>query len=259
VLPAPCYVVSDLHLGAHTAGLESRFRGFLRALDGRAGSLLIAGDLFDFWFEWRTVVPRPAYRVLAALADLRDRGLPILWIAGNHDCWGGDVLQRDVGVQYHVGPWTGEIAGWRVRVEHGDGLRAREDRRYRALRTVLRHPLSIALFRRLHPDFATRVATGSSEASRTHRALDGGSGLRAVAFRQLNDEPSLDAVIYGHSHVPSLDRAPGGGVYANAGSWLDQPTFLRIDAERAVLARWTESAEEESLHVLDRPPEKALG
>jgi UDP-2,3-diacylglucosamine hydrolase len=109
-------------------------------------------DLFDFWFEWKRVIPRAGYRVLAALADLADDGVEIVWIAGNHDCWGGEVLRHDVGVQYVLGTWRGEIAGWVTRIDHGDGLRDVEDRRYRALRVVLRNGLAIRAFRWLHPD-----------------------------------------------------------------------------------------------------------
>lgn len=232
---------------------------FLRALKGRAASLVINGDLFDFWFEWRTVVPRRGVRVLAALADLKEAGTETLWIAGNHDCWGGDVLRDDFGLSYHVGTWDGELAGWRTRIDHGDGLREVEDRRYRALRAVLRHPLSVRAFRLLHPDLASRLAIGSSQASRTHRALDGGAGLRSVAMRALADSSSLDLVVYGHSHVPALERAPTGGVYANAGSWLEAPTFLRISPERIELRSFDGSPEGVRLDALDRRPEKALG
>jgi UDP-2,3-diacylglucosamine hydrolase len=86
-------------------------------------ALVINGDLFEFWFEWRHVIPRTGFRTLAAVAAFADAGIPCLWIAGNHDCWGGEVLTVDAGVTYVEGPWRGAIAGWRTHVEHGDGLR----------------------------------------------------------------------------------------------------------------------------------------
>jgi len=233
-------------------------REFLRFLTGRAGSLVINGDLFDFWFEWRSVIPRTGFRVLAALADLADAGVDVLWIAGNHDCWGGDVLRRDVGVTYHVGPWVGDIAGWHARVEHGDGLRSVEDRRYRLLRGVIRHPLSVRAFRLLHPDVASRLANGSSHASRTYRAHDEGAGLREIAMSALGADPALDLVVFGHSHVAALERAPGGGVYANPGSRLDAPAFLRVTPDRVELRRWSGLPEGERVDALDRATEKAL-
>lgn len=258
VLPAPAYVISDSHLGFATTGVERSLIRFIRHLTGRAGSLVINGDLFEFWFEWRHVMPRPAYRVLAALADLKDSGVPILMIAGNHDCWGGDLLREDVGIDYQLDAWEGVLGGWRARVEHGDGLRDREDRRYRMLRSVLRNPLAIRAFRLIHPDWSTALANRSSHTSRTYQARDGGAGLREIAARRLASERELELLIFGHTHVPDLRRF-GRGVYANAGSWLDQPTFLRVTPERVELQRWSEqSGEGVNVDALDRVTEKSL-
>ena len=258
MLQSPCYIISDLHLGFAKPEVEREALKFLRHVQGRAASLVINGDLFEFWFEWRTVIPRSSFRVLAALADLHDAGTTVLMVAGNHDCWGGDVLRRDVGIDYHVGAWEGSVAGWRTRIEHGDGLRPREDRRYRMLRTVLRNPLAIRAFRWLHPDLATRLATHSSHASRSYGAKDQGRGLARIASETLERRPDLELLIFGHSHVTALARMSSGGVYANAGSWLDAPTFLRVTPERVELRRWDGSAEGLHLDALDRAAEKAL-
>ena len=255
---SPCYVISDAHLGVASLDIERALVGFLRGLAGRAGSLVINGDLFDFWFEWKSVIPRTSFRALAALADLRDAGVPILWIAGNHDCWGDEILREDIGVEYHVGAWTGDIAGWKTRLEHGDGLRQKEDRGYRMVRPVMRNRLAIRAFRALHPDWASFLANGSSGASRNYRSRDEGRGLRAIAMSELAADPSLDLLIYGHSHVAALEQAPGGGVFANAGSWLDAPTYLRITPEMIELrSATTPSAEGDCLHSIDRRSKKA--
>jgi UDP-2,3-diacylglucosamine hydrolase len=123
-----------------------------------------------------------------------------------------------------------------------------EDRRYRLLRSVLRHRLSIAAFRLIHPDFGMRLASGSSHASRTYRARDGGRGLRDVAMRDLAAAPDLDLLVFGHSHVATVERAPAGGVYANAGSWMDDTTYLRVDAEALELRRWKPGDADTPLH-----------
>jgi UDP-2,3-diacylglucosamine hydrolase len=258
VLRAPCYIVSDFHLGFAKPEVERAALTFFRQLQGRAASLVVNGDLFEFWFEWRTVIPRSSFRVLAALADLRESGTSVLMVAGNHDCWGGDVLRRDVGIEYHVGAWEGPLAGWRTRVEHGDGLRAREDRRYRMLRRVLRNRWAIKAFRWIHPDVGSRLATHSSHASRTYGARDQGRGLARIAADVLAQRTDLELLIFGHSHVAALTRVSSGGVYANAGSWLDAPTFLRVTEERVELRQWDGSAEGLHLDALDRATEKAL-
>ncbi|MFN2636338.1 MAG: UDP-2,3-diacylglucosamine diphosphatase [Gemmatimonadaceae bacterium] len=252
MLKPPCYIVSDAHLGVASASIERSFVSFLRGLTGDARSLVINGDLFDFWFEWKTVIPRRSFRALAALAELKDAGIEILWVAGNHDCWGGEILREDVGVTYVVGPWQGNIAGWNVRIEHGDGLRDREDRGYRMIRPVMRHPLAIKAFRLLHPDWASRLAQGSSNASRTYRARDAGRGLRNYAKHELDKSRDLDLLIYGHSHVPALEKMDSSGVFANAGSWLDAPTYLRLTDEAVELLEWDGSTKGKCLNSIDR-------
>ena len=257
MLKSPCYVISDAHLGVASLYIERKLVGFLRGLAGHAGSLVINGDLFDFWFEWKSVIPRSSFRALAALADLRDAGLPILFIAGNHDCWGDEILRKDIGVDYHIGTWSGNIAGWNTRIDHGDGLREKEDRGYRMIRPVMRNRFAIRAFRALHPDWASSLASGSSGASRTYRSRDQGRGLRAIAMNELAADQSIDLLIFGHSHVAALEKSPTGGVFANAGSWLDAPTYLRITDERIELMSAEESAEGHCLNVIDRRSEKS--
>lgn len=252
MLKTPCHIVSDLHLGVASAPIERSFDAYLASLAGRVETLVINGDLFDFWFEWKSVIPRRGFRTLAALAALRESGTRIIYVAGNHDCWGGDVLTNDIGVEYTLGPWKGSIGPWRVLVEHGDGLREVEDRKYRMVRPIMRSPTAIWLFRRLHPDWATRLATGSSNASRTYAARDGGLGLRSIGHERLKVEPELDVVIFAHSHVAALERVGERQVFANAGSWLDAPTYLEITDNRIEMLRWTGSAERDSLNTIDR-------
>jgi UDP-2,3-diacylglucosamine hydrolase len=242
VLPAPAYVISDAHLGFATREVEQSLLTFLRHLRGRAGSLVINGDLFEFWFEWRHVMPRRAFRVLAALADLRESGVPILMIAGNHDCWGGDILRKDVGLDYQLGAWDGELAGWRTRIDHGDGLRPVEDSGYRKLRVVLRSPISIALFRWLHPDWGSALASGSSNTSRNYQPRDGGAGLKRIAQETLEGASAPELLVFAHSHVAALERL-GRGVYANAGAWMDTPSFVRVSPDKVELCNWSGDAE----------------
>jgi UDP-2,3-diacylglucosamine hydrolase len=258
MLPAPCLLMSDAHLGAATAEREHAMVAFLDYARSNAGSVVINGDLFDFWFEWRTVMPRGHVRVLGALAALADAGTPLVMIAGNHDAWGGDVLTREIGAQLVHGSWDGVLGGWRAHISHGDGLREREDRRYRALKRVMRHPLAIRAFSVLHPDLATRVASGTSDHSRAHRESDGGVGLRGVAQEYLAAHRETELVVFGHSHVAALERVNGGGVYANPGAWVNRPAYLVIAPERIELRAWSGSSEGDLLDAVDRRAEEAL-
>ncbi len=256
MLPTPCLVIGDAHLGVASPDAERALLAFLRTVPSRARALVIMGDLFDFWFDWRHVMPRTGFRVLAALADIRDAGVEVLWIGGNHDCWGGDALMAETGVTYTLEPWRDHIGAWPVLLQHGDGLREREDAPYRRLRAVLRHPLAIRAFRWIHPDLATRLALSSSDTSRHRRAGDEGRGLLAVATTSLMDADGPQLVIHGHSHVPTLLHV-GRGWYANAGAWYLDRQFLRIDDDAITRAVWTASGEGDVLDVGERVTQKA--
>jgi UDP-2,3-diacylglucosamine hydrolase len=232
-------VISDAHIGAASRERELQLLDFLDATGSHAASLLVVGDLFDFWFEWRHSVPRHGLLVVAALGRLVRAGVPVVWLAGNHDCWGGSVLRDDLGITYLTGGWRGRIGGWDVEAHHGDGLRGDTDRGYRRLAAVLRHPWAIGAYRWLHPDLGTRLALGTSSASRLRQASDGGEGLRRVAAARLAEPDAPAMVIHGHSHVATLERLPGGGVYANCGAWWADPLYLTLDERRVCLSRWT--------------------
>ncbi len=259
MLPLPVRILSDAHIGACPPAAESSLLAHLRALRGAPGSLVLNGDILDFWYEWRRSVPSFALPVLGAIAELRASGMPIVWLAGNHDCWGGTVLRREIGVDYHAGPLRARIGAWDLEVFHGDGLRGEADRKYRAMRRVLRHPWSIAAFSLLHPDLGTKLALGTSSVSRnTQHAVDEGAGLRDAAFARMAEPGGPDLVVYGHSHVPGIDRAPGGGIYANPGAWAEAPRWLEIDATRVVLRESRPSGEVHDLDVLERGAQEAL-
>lgn len=245
-----------MHLGVAPSEAERALLHLLRGLPSRGRSLVIMGDLFDFWFSWRHVMPRTGFRVLAALADLHDAGIPVLWIGGNHDCWGGAALQAETGAQYTLEPWRGRIGPWDALLAHGDGLREVEDAPYRRLRNVLRHHWSIAAYSWLHPDFASRLAMASSQTSRKGRALDGGAGLLAVGTRQLETPGGPDLVLHGHSHVPMLVPA-GRGTYGNAGAWYLDRQYLLIEERQVSRRQWCDTGADVVLDVATMPNEHA--
>ncbi len=251
-LGTPVYVLADAHLGVAPDEQEQLLWSFLQHVGSEQAALVLNGDMFEFWFEWSHVVPQVGVRLLAALATLTERGLPVLWIKGNHDCWGGNVLRRQSGATYIDGPWIGELAGWRAHIAHGDGLRPELDKGYRALRAVIRHPWSVRAFGWLHPDWGAALARATSHTSRNVRPRDGGEGLRAVAHETLRANASLHAVIYGHTHVAMLEKnSREAGIYANPGAWLNEPTFLKFVPERAALCRWDGTREHEDA-VIER-------
>jgi len=239
----PDLIVSDLHLGGVPAETERRFRRFLEREAAGARALLIAGDLFDFWFEYRTVIPGQHFRVLAALAELVDAGVAVTLAGGNHDAWGGRFLREEVGVAFHDRPFRTTIAGRPALVAHGDGL-GTGDLRYRFLKAVLRSPFTIGTFRWMHPDLGIRVAHAVSrtEGREANDAMRGRAAfLREWALSQLAGDPDLHYVVCGHSHLPDIVEADAGRWYLNAGDWINHFTYIVVAPHEAPrLARWDE-------------------
>ena len=258
MLSLPCYILSDAHVGAAPTETADALVAFLRRLRGETGSLILNGDILDFWFEWRRSMPSFALPVLGALRELHATGMAITWIAGNHDCWGGEVLREIVGVTYQTTALRVRLGEWDLQIEHGDGLRGDADRGYLRVKPILRHPLSVWAFKLIHPDFGTRLALGTSTASRVHSAEDNGIGLRDIAFTRMSAPGGPNLVVFGHSHVAGLSRAPNGGLYANPGGWGDVPRYLRLTGMRLELLEFNESGEDRCLDFVERGANEPL-
>src|SRR5262245_38654941 len=155
------YFLSDAHLGTESAEREApreaRLIEFFESLPGRAESLFIVGDLFDFWFEYSTAIPRRHFKTLCALRRLREAGVEITYLAGNHDFWLGGFLSNELGIHTREGPVTVEKQGRRAWIHHGDGLIG-GDLGYRMLKKILRNRVNIRLYRWLHPDLGIPLA-----------------------------------------------------------------------------------------------------
>jgi UDP-2,3-diacylglucosamine hydrolase len=239
----PAYVVSDIHLGGVPVATERAFRGFLRHVAESGSELLINGDLFDFWFEYRSVIQGEHYRVLAALAELRESGLRIRFMGGNHDAWGGSFLRDRVGIEILREGDEIEIAGRRALVVHGDGLGS-GDLGYRLLKRAIRNPISIRLFRALHPDVGSRVASMVSMTETKHGTPHMANPARAAKVREwamevLERRPELQLVLAGHTHTPTLEEKETGRYYINTGDWINHFTYLELPyLEKPKLLVW---------------------
>ncbi|NNM33612.1 MAG: UDP-2,3-diacylglucosamine diphosphatase [Gemmatimonadetes bacterium] len=228
----PAFLVSDIHLGAVPDETERSFRRWL-AMVGESGSqLIINGDLFDFWFEYRRVIPGDHVRTLAALADLVDSGIPVTLMGGNHDWWGGEFFERRLGVSFHPDPLRIPVLGQEVFVAHGDGLGA-GDLGYRVLRGVLRSRVTRWGFRWIHPDVGARLADWVSETeARANdpeaRDYDRAQYLEQWARDLLRNDPTLHHVALGHTHLPKLVEVDPGRFYINSGDWVSHRTYVRF-------------------------------
>ncbi|MGH7449368.1 MAG: UDP-2,3-diacylglucosamine diphosphatase [Longimicrobiales bacterium] len=237
----PDFIISDIHLGAVPDGTERQLVAFLDRIADEAGTLLIAGDLFDFWFEYGEVIPGRHFRTLAALARLVDAGIPVTMAGGNHDAWGGRFLTEHVGITYHTDPFHTQLGGRRALIAHGDGLGG-GDLKYRALKAVIRSRAAIGAFRALHPELGLRLARAVStthEKSDEDLSAEGRAAfLSSWASDQLNADPTLSWVVCGHSHLPVLHEQAPGRYYLNAGDWISHYTYIVVDAAGAELRVW---------------------
>lgn len=237
----PDYIVSDVHLGAVPDATEKSFVAFLEHVGEHAASLLVAGDLFDFWFEYGEIIPGRHFRTLAALARLVDAGIPVTMAGGNHDAWGGRFLEEQVGATFHRDPFHTTLAGGRALVAHGDGL-GKGDLKYRALKTVIRSRAAIGAFRALHPELGLRLARAVSRTEGKSDAALAASGrsafLKNWGVERLTEDPSLRWVVCGHSHLPVLHEHEPGRFYLNSGDWITHYTYFVVTAEGPRLERW---------------------
>jgi UDP-2,3-diacylglucosamine hydrolase len=235
------YFVSDLHLGGSPEPQESTKRERFLALCDRVGregaGLYILGDLFDFWFEYRTVVPRTAFGILAHLDNLARSGVGVRYLGGNHDFWLSDFLRRETAIE-PIGDGTLlEAQGRRARLFHGDAL-GPGDHGYKVLKRVLRNPLAIWLYRWVHPDLGIPLALRSSHVSRGHtgkRRADPEDLYRYVGLPEF--ENGADSVLMGHHHLDvHLKREEGEFIIL--GDWFEKFTCVRLQEGRFEMLRW---------------------
>jgi UDP-2,3-diacylglucosamine hydrolase len=234
------FFASDFHLGApdYESSLE-REKKIVRWLDEikpQTKELFILGDVFDFWFEYKTVVPRGFTRILGKLAELSDSGIPIHWFIGNHDMWIFDYIPREIGVTLHKEPITKELFGKNCYIGHGDGL-GPGDHGYKFIKKVFRAPLCQWLFARIHPNagislanfFSGRSRNASKESDKVFLGAD--EEWLAIYSEEISASHKLDYLIFGHRHLPMEIKLKSGAVYFNIGDWISNYTFGVLDQE----------------------------
>ena len=237
-------VVGDAHLGSADPGDEQAFHEFLAAVPDLGTRLLIVGDLLDFWFEYRSVIPRRPIRTLAKLAAVVERGVTVELFGGNHDRWGGAFWDRDLGIPYHAGGADVTLAGRASYVIHGDGI-AEAKLGGRILHSVFRHPSIPAAFRILHPDLgfalAARLSGGLAEGNRSPAAIAAAAAAQEGWARgYLDAHPAVQLVVMGHTHRRALVEHAPGRFYLNAGQWMRDRHYAVVTADRVQLLGWPE-------------------
>jgi UDP-2,3-diacylglucosamine hydrolase len=243
------YFISDIHLGLgnreEEKAKEDRLLAFLSAILPAAENLFIVGDLFDFWFEYKTVIPKGFHRTLTALQEFTDRNVPVYYLAGNHDYWMRGFFQTELGLKLFFEPFDITISGKRIHVHHGDGL-AGNDLGYRLMKPVLRAKINFALYRWLHPDIGVRLARGSSRTSREYTSEKKfGEDKGMIEYAEKKIAGGSDFVVMGHRHIPYV-RPLGSGAYVNLGDWISHNSYAVLENDNMNLYTW--NGQQEPLH-----------
>ena len=206
------YFLSDAHLGsraiAHGRTQERRLVNFLDSIKHNAAAVYLLGDIFDFWYEFKLVVPKGYTRFLGKISELTDLGVEVHFFIGNHDIWCGDYLEKECGVTIHRQPLTCEIYGKEFFLAHGDGL-GDKDAKFKLLRSMFHSTTLQTLFSTIHPRWSIELGLEWAKHSRLKR--EGGKEpeymgedkepLVLFTKNYLKDHPDINYFIYGHRHI----------------------------------------------------------
>ncbi len=225
------YFISDAHLGSNSLEKEKlkekKLLDFLEQIKEDCQALYILGDLFEFWFEYKNVIPKEHFSVLTKLKEFADSGTPVIYLVGNHDFWLGDFLPRQIGIKIVKNPISVEHQCKKIYLIHGDGL-AKKDLGYRILKKILRNRVNIWLYKLLPPDFgiplAKKVASFSRDKTRS-RDKEFLRDYEEFAREKINQ--GHDAVIIGHTHQPHFEEIDKG-IYINLGDWFEHFTYAKL-------------------------------
>jgi UDP-2,3-diacylglucosamine hydrolase len=236
------YFFSDAHLGLGSPEedhqKELRLIRFLDFIQHDAEQIFIVGDLFDYWFEYKTVIPKKYFRLFTKLAEITEQGIRVCFTTGNHDFWVKDYFRTELGMEVYLDPIETEIRRKRFLIHHGDGL-LKGDIGYKILKKILRNRLNIFLFSLIHPDVTGWIARWSSRTSRryTNNRTYESSGMEEFAAQKLQD--GFDFVVMGHNHISSSQKI-GTGVYINLGDWIFENTYAVYDGNKIELKKYTD-------------------
>lgn len=243
------YFVSDVHLGvpSHEASLarERKLVDWLSSIEDSAEAIHIVGDLFDFWFEYATVVPRGFVRVLGKLASIRDRGIPVYMYTGNHDLWMFDYFEKELGIPVYRAPREWEYSGSKFLVGHGDGV-GPGDHGYKFIKKVFTSKLCQWLFARLHPNFGIGLALFWSRKSREADAhidesFQGEKEAQVIYSREQIAHKTLNFIVFGHRHCPTVYPLNEESTFVNLGDWITHFTFGRFDGKKIELKSFSDT------------------
>jgi UDP-2,3-diacylglucosamine hydrolase len=225
------YFLSDAHLGGEEESKEKikeeKLLSLLDRMKEDAEYLYLVGDLFEFWFEYKSTVPKDHFGILNKLKELVESGVKVNYLVGNHDFWLGDFLPKHLNIPIYKDQLEVVHQGKKIFLSHGDGL-AKKDWGYRILKKILRNRVNIFLYRQLPPDISYPLAKFVSRRSRNWVQKRDNDFLQEYEnFAKSKIEQGYDAVILAHTHTPVFQNL-GKGIYLNLGDWFLHFTYGKL-------------------------------
>lgn len=240
------YFASDNHLGAPTSELsrprEQKFVAWLDEIKEDAAAIFLLGDLFDFWFEYKTVVPKGFTRTLGKLAEISDSGIPIYYFVGNHDLWMHGYFEDELNIPVFHEPKEFVFNDKSFFIGHGDGL-GPYDKGYKRMKKVFTNPVFKWLFRWLHPDLGVKIAQYMSV---KNKMISGDEDAKFLGedkewlvqySRKKLEKNHSDYFIFGHRHLPLEIKLNENSTYINLGDWISYYTYAVFDGETLELKK----------------------
>lgn len=241
------YFLSDMHLGASyfadSREAEKRVVSFLDRIKGDAEAVFLLGDVLDYWYEYRYVVPRGFVRFFGKLAELSDAGIRIVWLKGNHDIWIYDYLPTELGIEVVDGSIVETLYGKKYFLSHGDGV-GKLKPGFRLLRSLFRNRLCQWAFSGIHPRWTVPFACRWSRHSRKSgemRSLPDEfllKNLRRFSCEYHESHPGISCFVYGHVHVLRREEVAPGCEMIVLGEWIRTFSYAVLDGKGLELRRW---------------------
>lgn len=238
------YFLSDFHLGAgYLLGPEPerRVTAFLDSIKDRAERVYLLGDILDYWYEYRYVVPKGFVRFFGKLAELTDSGVEVTWLIGNHDIWIFDYIPKELGVKVIDGSTQVEIGGKKFFLAHGDGI-GKPPRYFRLMRRLFRNRFCQYLYASIHPrwtvPFALRWSRGSRAGGGQEKSEEGLKRMEQWAREWSASHPEIDYFVFGHLHRAEDIDLGGGRRMVVLGDWIRLMTYAEFDGRELRIHRW---------------------
>jgi UDP-2,3-diacylglucosamine hydrolase len=242
------YFLSDFHLigngNAQSLAREKKVVAFLDEIQPQAQAIFVVGDLFDFWYEYKTVVPKGFVRILGKLAQITDAGIPVHFFVGNHDMWMKDYFQKELNIPVYFEPKEFTFGNKQFLIGHGDGL-GPGDKGYKFLKKIFRNPFCQFLFGILPPAIGIGLANYFSHKSRAQTGGadekylgDDNEWLVQYCKRKLQEKP-IDYFIFGHRHLPINVQLNANSTYINLGDWIKYFSYAVFNGQTCELKYYT--------------------